>query len=461
MPRWLSTNLYQGLVLLVHDVVALYVSIGIIHQLRLGYWVPEIDLSMMLVIVIAISTLYIMNVYHVDRQGSSTSLALRTFVGVVLSGGAIASLIYVTKATDVTTVLWRSNLPLSMLLFAVWTTTIRYLATQLVRRYVKEPLWLVLGTDKPLMQAFKKDQMHANANVTLQFVEGQSADLNHIELDSKDGILNVTNPPQELFSGHVDGVVLTTTQPLPDSLVSQVMRIRLGGLSVLDLSDFYERFLLRVPVMQLKDHWFALSQGFSLLHHEFAWKVKRLIDVVVAAVGLIVLLPLIPLIVILVRMTSRGPAFYNQIRCGHKGKKFILHKFRTMFVDAENDSARWTQAGDPRVTSIGRVLRITRLDEVPQLWNVLTGDMSFIGPRPEQPDFVETLEKDIPYYDLRHLVKPGITGWAQVMYPYGASVEDAKNKLEYDLYYIKNYSLALDAYILLRTLRVVFSGSGR
>jgi exopolysaccharide biosynthesis polyprenyl glycosylphosphotransferase len=292
-------------------------------------------------------------------------------------------------------------------------------------------------------------------------VGGEGEDLQNIALDCQDDVVSVTNPPGTLYSGHADGVVLATDQSLPESLVSQVMKIRLRGVPILDLADFYEQFLLRVPVMQLKDHWFALTQGFSLLHHEIEWKIKRLLDVLVSAAGVLLALPLIVVTVVLIKVTSRGPAFYSQLRCGHHGTQFRLHKFRTMVVDAETEGARWTQPGDPRITGVGRLLRRTRLDELPQLWNVLIGDMSFIGPRPEQPDFVRALEKEIPYYDLRHLVKPGITGWAQVMYGYGASVEDAKNKLEFDLYYIKNYSLALDAYIALRTLRVVMFGSGR
>ncbi len=149
------------------------------------------------------------------------------------------------------------------------------------------------------------------------------------------------------------------------------------------------------------------------------------------------------------------------MRTGLNGVTFTLYKFRTMVEDAEKFGARWAEKNDPRITRVGRLLRATRIDELPQLWNVLLGEMSFIGPRPERPDFNSELEAAIPYYDLRHLVKPGITGWAQVLYPYGASVEDAREKLQYDLYYIKNYSVMLDLVILIRTLRVVLVGHGR
>src|SRR5262249_29655017 len=159
---------------------------------------------------------------------------------------------------------------------------------------------------------------------------------------------------------------------------------------------------------------------------------------------MVALSPLMLVTAIAIKLDSKGPVFYRQSRTGLNGVTFILYKFRTMVEDAEKSGARWAEENDPRVTRVGRFLRATRIDELPQLWNVLLGQMSFIGPRPERPDFNSELEAAIPYYDLRHLVKPGITGWAQVLYPYGASVEDAREKLQYDLYYIKNYSVMLD-----------------
>jgi lipopolysaccharide/colanic/teichoic acid biosynthesis glycosyltransferase len=164
---------------------------------------------------------------------------------------------------------------------------------------------------------------------------------------------------------------------------------------------------------------------------------------------------------IAVKLESRGPAIFRQARTGLGGKEFEILKFRSMADDAERNGPQWAQKSDPRITRVGRVLRLLRIDELPQLVNVLKGEMSFIGPRPERPVFNATLEKEIPLYNLRHLVRPGITGWAQVMYPYGASVEDAREKLQYELYYIKNYSVLLDIGIVFKTLRVVLLGKGR
>jgi exopolysaccharide biosynthesis polyprenyl glycosylphosphotransferase len=175
----------------------------------------------------------------------------------------------------------------------------------------------------------------------------------------------------------------------------------------------------------------------------------------------IMTLPVMLVAAIIVRLESPGPIIYSQDRVGENGKEFKVHKFRSMRNDAEKDGAKWAQVNDPRVTKFGNFMRKTRIDELPQLVNVLKGQMSFIGPRPERMVFIKELEKEIPYYNLRHMVKPGLTGWAQVMYPYGASVEDARRKLEYDLYYIKHHSLYLDMMIMFMTFKTVVFGKGR
>jgi len=457
MPKWSTIKLNQGVLLLLNDVIALYTSIGIAYQIRYGYWLPAINFPLVSVILITIIGLYVMNVYYFDEQRSGTQLMARTFIGVIASGVVISSVIYITKTTDTTELFYRGTLPLGMAIFAVWATFSRYFLKQYVRRFAKEHKWLVIGGGA---RAQMLESSKLAEGVSLEFLSGKESDLAKIELYYYDDALKVKIPPGLLYTDSIAGLVLANDKPLPSSFISQMMIVRLKGVPILDLADFYEQFLLRVPVSQLKDQWFALSQGFSLLNRDIEWKIKRLIDIIISAIGLVVLFPVIVLIGVLIKLTSQGSVFYIQTRCGHHGDSFRLLKFRTMVVDAERDGAQWTQPEDPRITPLGRFLRQTRLDELPQMWNVLTGEMSFIGPRPERPDFIEELKREIPYYTLRHLVKPGITGWAQILYPYGASVEDAKNKLEYDLYYIKNYSLALDLYILLSTIRVVLSRSG-
>jgi len=238
------------------------------------------------------------------------------------------------------------------------------------------------------------------------------------------------------------------------------MLARLAGIRIYDLTEFWELHLRKVPVLHLTAGWVVLSHGFQLLHDPISLRIKRLSDIVLAAIGLLIGLPFMLMTAIAVKLTSVGPILFSQKRIGAKGVAFTVLKFRTMRVGADRGN-KYTQIGDSRITPVGGFLRKSRLDELPQLWNILRGDMSFIGPRAEWTKCVEDYEHVIPFYHLRHVVKPGLTGWAQVNYPYGASVEDALEKLQYDLWYIKHHSLFLDLRIILKTIRVVLFGMGR
>ena len=255
--------------------------------------------------------------------------------------------------------------------------------------------------------------------------------------------------------------VIVGAQAMHDAqLITKLMEMKLKGLSVIRFHDFFESAWLKVPALHLEDHWFVLEEGFALLNDPTGMRVKRVFDLLISVALIVLFSPLALLAVLAIKLDDRGPVIYAQRRTGKHGATFTLYKFRSMNVDAEKGPPQWAQKKDSRVTRAGRILRTTRMDELPQLWNVLKGDMSFIGPRPERPEFDSELEKAVPYYNLRHLLKPGITGWAQVLYPYGASVDDALEKLQYDLFYLKNYSLLLDLSIAFRTIRVVLFGNG-
>jgi sugar transferase (PEP-CTERM system associated) len=243
-------------------------------------------------------------------------------------------------------------------------------------------------------------------------------------------------------------------------LIRDILEARLQGINIRDMADVYEELTGRIPVRNIGDQWLLFAEGFYLLRNEYVQKLKRLLDFVAAGLILFLTLPIIGLTALAIRIDSPGPVLYKQRRVGKGQQEFLMYKFRSMYHDAERDGAQWAMEQDPRVTRIGRIIRLTHVDEIPQIWNILKGDMSLVGPRPERPEFVEMLEKEIPYYFVRHSVKPGMTGWAQINYRYGASVEDSKNKLECDLYYIKNMSLFLDFKILLRTIGVVLLGDG-
>ena len=238
----------------------------------------------------------------------------------------------------------------------------------------------------------------------------------------------------------------------------ELLECRLRGINVEEWPTFYEKQTGKILVANLRPSWLIFSDGF--VKTETTRMVKRTMDIGLALIGLSLSLPVMVLVALAVKLDSKGPMLFRQKRVGERGRIFVLNKFRSMSVDAERNGAVWATAGDPRVTRVGRWIRRTRLDELPQFWNVLVGDMSFVGPRPERPEFVGTLQREIPFYMGRHSVKPGITGWAQVRHRYAASVEDSMEKLQYDLYYIKNLSPLLDLVILLSTLQVVLFARG-
>jgi sugar transferase (PEP-CTERM system associated) len=237
--------------------------------------------------------------------------------------------------------------------------------------------------------------------------------------------------------------------------MDQLLDMKLAGVTFDHLASVYEEYTGKIAVENLRPSWLIFSEGFR--KSRMLGAVKRLLDIVVSCIGLFIAAPIMLLVAAAVKMTSRGPALYHQQRVGLNGRIFTVHKFRSMRHDAEALTGPvWAaKTGDPRVTPIGRFLRRSRLDELPQLWNVLVGEMSFVGPRPERPEFVRELTAEIPYYGQRHVVRPGLTGWAQVRYSYGASKEDALEKLQYDLYYIKNLSFALDLLIIVETIKTV------
>ncbi|MDZ7833598.1 MAG: TIGR03013 family XrtA/PEP-CTERM system glycosyltransferase [Desulfobacterales bacterium] len=238
----------------------------------------------------------------------------------------------------------------------------------------------------------------------------------------------------------------------------ELIQYKFIGIEILDGARFYEALTGKVPVKRINPSWLIFSDGFHI--GRFKRMLKRALDVVAASSLFLISLPIFFLTALIVKLESAGGVFYRQKRVGENEKIFELIKFRSMKESAEQEGPVWAQAGDARVTKFGRFIRETRIDELPQLINVLKGDMSFVGPRPERPVFVESLVKEIPFYGNRHHVKPGITGWAQINYPYGASVEDALRKLEYDLYYIKNLSIALDLLTIFQTIKVVLFRKG-
>jgi sugar transferase (PEP-CTERM system associated) len=270
----------------------------------------------------------------------------------------------------------------------------------------------------------------------------------------------VDDIPMIVKTMRVDRVVVSLADARGKLPMDRLLQMKLDSGVLFDhLPTVYEEFTGKIAIENLRPSWLIFSEGFRKSRVQLA--TKRALDVVCALAGLILAAPLLAITAALVKVTSPGQALYHQKRVGLHGREFTVHKFRSMRQDAEAvTGAVWATAGDVRVTAVGKFIRRTRLDEIPQLWNVLIGDMSMVGPRPERPEFVGKLTEEIPFYGLRHSVRPGVTGWAQVRYTYGASVEDAMEKLQFDLFYIKHMSLPFDLFVLLSTVKTVILRRG-
>lgn len=269
----------------------------------------------------------------------------------------------------------------------------------------------------------------------------------------------VAELPCYVRSHRIDRIIVAMSDRKGRLPVEQLLAVKSRGVLVQDATEVYEAITGKVPLESLRLGWLLFSPSFS--DFRFVLIYKRLASVLVSLIGLLLCLFLLPFIALAIKLSSPGPILYRQKRVGREGIVFNCYKFRTMRADAEADTgATWAADDDPRITKVGSFLRTSRLDEIPQLWNVLIGDMSLVGPRPERPEFVEWLSREILHYNVRHTIRPGITGWAQVRYKYGSSIEDSKEKLRYDLFYVKNISPGFDLLIVFYTIKIILLGRG-
>ena len=271
-------------------------------------------------------------------------------------------------------------------------------------------------------------------------------------------VANLADIANDLQMSRIDRIVVALDDRRGNMPIADLLNNKLQGKIIEDSISFYEAVTGKILVEKVNPAWLIFSEGFD--YGRMTYLIKRTIDLTLALVGITLSLPITLITALFIKLESPGPVFYKQKRVGERGEDFSIIKFRSMRLDAEKDGAVWARQNDDRVTRIGNFIRKVRIDEIPQMWNVLRGQMSFVGPRPERPIFVDQLVQRLPYYSLRHAAKPGITGWAQVCYPYGASEEDALRKLEYDLYYIKHQSFFIDLLIIFRTVKTVLFRKG-
>jgi sugar transferase (PEP-CTERM system associated) len=391
--------------------------------------------------------------YRIEALRSLRFAAARLLVAVSLGILALSLLFFIIPPLA----FWRSNLFYAMIFALGGLTTIRVLLGSTLDSETFKRRILILGAGP---RAARVEALAARPESSFVVTGYVGMNDGPIAVAKAVNRADIDNLASYVVSKDASEVVLALEERRNALPLQDLLRVKTAGVHVNDLSSFLERETGRVDLDSLNPSWLIFSDGFSA-GRRLSSMAKRLFDLTISAVLLLLSAPLIFATALAVKLESRGPAFFRQKRVGLYGQTFEILKLRSMRQDAEvAGQAVWAQKDDPRVTRIGSIIRRLRIDELPQTWSVLKGEMSFVGPRPERPQFVADLEARLPYYAERHMVKPGITGWAQINYPYGASIEDARQKLEYDLYYAKNYTPFLDILILLQTIRVVLWSEG-
>lgn len=424
------------------------------HQIDMGIDPMVTRLTPLLTFAISLQMAMVaVGVYGIDALLSLRFAAARLLVAISLGVIFLSMMFFMLPGTT----LWRSNSLYAMGLSFVFLMLIRLLLGQLLGSEGFKRRVLVLGAG-PSADRIRKLATAPGAGFVV---------VGHVAMNDCDPVIptainraHIDNLPEHATLLNASEVVLALEERRNALPLNDLIRVKTTGVHVNELSSFLERETGRVDLDTVNPSWLIFSDGFSSGRRISSFA-KRVFDLGASLLLVLLTAPLILLTAIVIKLESRGPAFFRQERVGLYGQTFNLIKLRSMRQDAEvPGEAVWAQKNDPRVTRVGKWIRKLRIDELPQTFNVLRGDMSFVGPRPERPTFVADLETKLNYYAERHMVKPGITGWAQINYPYGASLEDARHKLEYDLYYAKNYTPFLDVLILLQTLRVVLWPDG-
>jgi sugar transferase (PEP-CTERM system associated) len=396
--------------------------------------------------VIAVLTLllsYYFDLYEPQRISGRWEIYFRLLLVLSVLSFVLAGVVYFFPDIDIGPDVLVLGVAVLAIVLVIWRRAYEWI---IGRPMFRERVY-VLGSGKRARALIEILRTRRDAGMEVVNRDGEAESHGNLEHFAAD-LRSFRNP-----RAGVDRVVVAMEDRRGSMPVRELLDLRLRGVVIEDASVLIERLSGKLPLEGLNPSSLIFTEGFNVKASQQI--VRRLVSIAVSFIGLAICLPFIPLIVLAVRLSSPGPIFFRQTRVGLRGRLFTVLKFRTMRQDAEAKGAVWATKNDPRVTSLGRFMRKTRVDEIPQLWNVLCGQMSFVGPRPERPEFVQWLTNEIPYYDLRHLIRPGLTGWAQVRYQYGASLEETKQKLEYDLYYVKHLSLGLDLLIMFETIKTI------
>src|SRR5918992_1495842 len=426
---------------------------GVLTELTLGSLLPRA----LLIAYACQLCLYFGDLYEDPRLSADLR---ELFARILQALGASALLLAAIYLLVPALILGRGVFAISALLVGLVVVGWRVAFAWAARRVGPRERLLLVGTN-PAAVALARELHERREDLGVHIVGFVDPDPSRVgEPVINPGVIGtIEDIPAIVRARAVDRVVVSLADARGRLPMDKLLEMKLAGVTFDHLASVYEEYIGKIAVENLRPSWLIFSAGFRKTR--LLLVVKRLVDIAVAFIGLVLAAPILTLLAIAVKLSSPGPVLYKQARVGQQGRIFHVFKLRSMRADAEaGTGAVWARRNDDRVTPIGRWMRRTRLDEIPQLWNVLTGNMSFVGPRPERPEFVRLLTERIPFYGQRHVVKPGLTGWAQVRYTYGASVEDTIEKLQYDLYYIKNLSIPFDFFIIFETVKTVIKGAG-
>ena len=391
---------------------------------------------------------YYFDLYEPQRMSERWEIYFRLLLVLSVLSFILAGLMYFISDTYIGPQVFTVGISILAVVLVLWRRAYEWMiGLSLFRERV-----YVLG--RGARARFIVETLRSRRDAGMEVVDGLDQDSPTGRLEHFAADLRAFRKPK----ARIDRVIVAMEDRRGAMPVRELLDLRLNGVIVEDASALMERLSGKLPLDGLNPSTLIFTHGFNIKASQQI--VRRLVSIIVSAIGLAICLPMIPFIILAVRLSSPGPIFFHQTRVGLRGRHFSVIKFRTMRQDAEAGGAVWAKKNDPRVTPLGRFMRKTRLDEIPQLWNVLRGEMGFVGPRPERPEFVQWLSSEIPFYELRHMIRPGITGWAQVRYQYGASLEETKRKLEYDLYYVKHLSVGLDLLIMFETIKTIILRRG-
>jgi sugar transferase (PEP-CTERM system associated) len=435
-------------------IVAVYVRLGAVDAEdalieRNGFYKAA------LATVFCLASFYLLDLYDFVVMHDRRELVLRLLQALGLAWIALALIFYVMPQVMIGRGVSLISLPLALFLMVGWRLAIHWV---LGHPEIGERI-LIVGSGPFAVEIARETLGRPDAGFrVVGFVDNDPALVGKSLINPK--VIGLTSELGSLVrSEHIDRIVVAIGDRRGQFPTQELLRLSLSGdVSIEESASFYERLTGRVLLDLIRPSWLIFSsRGRRARLNELACAAMHR---TVALLGAILSLPIVIVTAILIKIESRGPVLYKQERVGKNGRVFTLMKFRSMRVDAEKDGPVWAKTEDERMTRVGSIIRKIRVDEIPQFWNILCGDMNFVGPRPERPHFIAQLAQEITFYEQRHLIAPGLTGWAQIKYPYGASIEDAKQKLAYDLYYIKNQSITLDATIMFETIKTILLGRG-